>query len=333
MAPNPFLAGQMAARGQDIVPQALQRDLMDVMKLRAWMQEQQQAQSDRARQEQERGVMAQARNQAVAGAPEDMRALLSTPQGFNAWVESQFKDKAPAKPDVFGSAQTGYSALMPDGSVRSLMPAAPDNPEAEPLVAVIGPDNKPVLVRRSQAEGLAPAGSRDDRGFDQEDKLRTQFNTLAKPYREVAQGLDKVEASLGLGTGAGDTAAIFAYAKILDPNSVVRESEFAQMQNVGGLVGRLSSLYNQAKDGQVLTPEQRQQIRAGAVAQIQPYRNQYDAMEAQYRTIAGEAGLEADRVINSVIWPEFETAQKPPATTGVPAIDDAALGAVIDGLR
>jgi hypothetical protein len=58
-------------------------------------------------------------------------------------------------------------------------------------------------------------------------------------------------------SAAGDLSLIFAYMKTLDPNSVVREGEFATAQNAGSAFNRVGALYNKVVNGQRLTEAQR----------------------------------------------------------------------------
>lgn len=251
---------------------------------------------------QELAQQQQARAKVAESAPAAMQDLVRTPQGFNAYAQYMFSNRGAGKPQIFGNAESGYFALG-DGGVQQLVAGSGGTLDG-PLEAVIGEDGRPVLVPRAEAVGMTPASARDDKSFGQANQLRTQVNTLAKPYREVAQSYDKVRAGLELGTGAGDTAAIFGYAKILDPNSVVRESEFAQMQNVGGAIGYLSALYNRAASGQLLTPSQRAQILQGAQSQLVPQRAQYDAIVGSYSQIAEGLGLKVEDVITPIQWPD-----------------------------
>lgn len=63
---------------------------------------------------------------------------------------------------------------------------------------------------------------------------------------------------------AGDLSLIFAYMKMLDPGSVVREGEFANAQNAAGVDDRVKNLYNRLLTGERLTPDQRSQFRGQA---------------------------------------------------------------------
>ena len=51
--------------------------------------------------------------------------------------------------------------------------------------------------------------------------------------------------------------AIFTYMKMLDPGSVVRESEFSAAQSTAGIMQQVTIMGNQLLEGDMLSPEQR----------------------------------------------------------------------------
>ena len=73
-------------------------------------------------------------------------------------------------------------------------------------------------------------------------RLRSDFDKTIKDHHLVAQMLGTVEAAAANPTAAGDLAMIFAYMKILDPNSVVRESEFQNAAHTANIPERILAL-------------------------------------------------------------------------------------------
>jgi hypothetical protein len=117
------------------------------------------------------------------------------------------------------------------------------------------------LTGQATAEDVAGfrAKPEDPKIFEKEAKLRTEFNALAnvKNFAIRNSALGAIEASAQDPTAAGDISLIFAYMKMLDPNSVVREGEFATAQSAGSVPQTLWSKYNQALTGERLAPEVR----------------------------------------------------------------------------
>jgi len=72
----------------------------------------------------------------------------------------------------------------------------------------------------------------------------------------IIDSLAKGRQKDGTLTGAGDMSLIFAYMKMLDPNSTVREGEFANAQNAGGVASTIQNTYNKILKGNRLTADQ-----------------------------------------------------------------------------
>lgn len=114
------------------------------------------------------------------------------------------------------------------------------------------------------------------------------LNTFSDNFRQdrdvqnftvVRDNYKRINATSKLGTGQGDLATIFSFMRVLDPESVVRETEFKNAQEA---VGRLSMIYNipsQWVKGNRLTPEGRAGFRAAA-------KNLYDTQRKTYQTKA-----------------------------------------------
>src|SRR6185369_7351906 len=82
-----------------------------------------------------------------------------------------------------------------------------------------------------------------------EDAIK-QYNTISRSYQNIKQ-------AIASGSPAGDISAIFAFMKVLDPTSVVREGEFATAQNAGSIPEKIQNIYNKAIEGTRLTDDQR----------------------------------------------------------------------------
>lgn len=101
-------------------------------------------------------------------------------------------------------------------------------------------------------------GIEPEKAFEQEEKLRKEFQNRTKLYQEVNQTYENLKASASAATGPGDVALITGFMKMLDPGSVVRETEFATARDTAGLYASLRNALEKAKGGQFLQPGQRQ---------------------------------------------------------------------------
>ena len=105
------------------------------------------------------------------------------------------------------------------------------------------------------------AGTPDPaKAFDQEEKLRKEFQARTKVYGELGTTYSNIESSSKAKSGPGDIALITGFMKMLDPGSVVRETEFATARDTAGLYTRLENSLEKAKGGQFLQPKQREEF-------------------------------------------------------------------------
>lgn len=102
--------------------------------------------------------------------------------------------------------------------------------------------------------GIPPA-----KAFEQEEKLRKEYRTRTQTYQDLSSTFSNLKASAQIGSGPGDIALITGFMKMLDPGSVVRETEFATARDTAGLYANLQNRLEKAKNGQFLNKEQRQE--------------------------------------------------------------------------
>lgn len=155
-----------------------------------------------------------------------------------------------------------------------------------------------------------------------EKDLRVEITTLSKDYRTVRDAAGSLEAIGKNDSAAGDIALIFSYMKILDPNSVVRETEFATAQNATGVPDRIRNIWNRVVDGQRLNPQQRQdflnQARAIAGKQLGQYQRTID----QYSEVAKRLGVDPRNVVID---------QELLSQDGGPAVGNSTIGTPANG--
>jgi hypothetical protein len=103
--------------------------------------------------------------------------------------------------------------------------------------------------------------------FEQEEKLRKEFQTRTKVYGELGTTFSNIKASAGAKTGPGDIALITGFMKMLDPGSVVRETEFATARDTAGLFESLKNDAQKLESGQLFTLDSTQRQKYVDLAQ------------------------------------------------------------------
>ena len=96
------------------------------------------------------------------------------------------------------------------------------------------------------------------KAFDQEEKLRKEYQGRTKVYGELGSTYSNIKSSSEAKTGAGDIALITGFMKMLDPGSVVRETEFATARDTAGLFDRLSNQSQKLQSGQIFSLDSKQ---------------------------------------------------------------------------
>ena len=135
-----------------------------------------------------------------------------------------------------------------------------------------------------------------ERRFNQGSAIRDDFMAETEGFRERQDKYQQIRNFSENPSAAGDIAMVFAYMKLLDPNSVVREGEYATAAEAGSIIDRATrGTYNRLVAGERLTPSQRADFANAAKSLYQ------DALEGYFNTResavakASNFGLDFDR--------------------------------------
>jgi hypothetical protein len=110
-----------------------------------------------------------------------------------------------------------------------------------------------------ELEALKATGGLDPaKTFEQEEKLRKEFQGRTKVYGELGTTYNNIKSSAEAKNGPGDIALITGFMKMLDPGSVVRETEFATARDTAGLYERLLNTSQKLQSGQLFALDSKQ---------------------------------------------------------------------------
>ena len=150
--------------------------------------------------------------------------------------------------------------------------------------------------------------------------LRREFNQLqeVKDFKNTRSAFYKVRGSAikQNPNAQDDISLIFAYMKMLDPTSVVREGEFATAQNATSVPDAVRNMYNKAQTGQRLNPDQRLNMLRASEDIYRQTRSRYNEKAKEYRGYAGDYEISPDRIAK-----EYNDAPRrppPPSNKGKP---------------
>jgi len=153
-----------------------------------------------------------------------------------------------------------------------------------------------------------------------ENKLRADFNKLTGEFRDVGNSFNTILAGADNPTAVSDMSLIFSFMKMLDPGSVVRESEFDQAESAAGWSDSALNALGKFWDGKKLTTNRGDfltQAKNLYDARMPGYTNIVDT----YTDIAGRENLDARNIImeyavNLDRFPEILKKSQSQLTTG-----------------
>lgn len=143
----------------------------------------------------------------------------------------------------------------------------------------------------------------DSKKFRVEDNLRSEFLKRADKIREGTNHAQNVVTLLSDPTIKNDptkqVSLVFSFGKMLDPESVVRESEYALIANARGLFDSLQQMIPALQTGAKLTPAQLQSMQGIAQQMLGGAGTRIDALSQYYDNLAKRRGVDPENVLPS----------------------------------
>ncbi|MBA3493115.1 MAG: hypothetical protein H0T87_03040 [Gammaproteobacteria bacterium] len=146
---------------------------------------------------------------------------------------------------------------------------------------------------RSEAGKFARADARlQAEGGAQDTRLRQEFNLLpeVKNYKTVIPIVQSAREAVDIDTPAADMNLVYAAAKVMDPESVVRESETEMVVKSGSPAQQWLGQWEYIKGGGRLTPATRRQLMNEVESRAKGHENLYTGTLEQYQSGAPKIG-------------------------------------------
>jgi hypothetical protein len=163
------------------------------------------------------------------------------------------------------------------------------------------------LTQTTTAEDVAGfrAEPEEDKTFEKESGFRKEFNAIpsVKNFAVRANALGSIEASAADPSPAGDVSLIFAYMRMLDPNSTVREGEFATAENAGSVPQTVRAKYNRILTGERLDPDVRQDFVDTANRIYDRAASDFGSLYTRYEDIAKASNLDPSKALIDYRFP------------------------------
>lgn len=137
--------------------------------------------------------------------------------------------------------------------------------------------------------------------MNNEFRLREKWEN--NPVTKASQSMDdhyRRIAGVETKTPAGQMSMVFAYMKMLDDGSVVRESEYATAARTAGLYDRAATYMEKLKNGTILSPQQIEEFKQSAEQIMNEVRKKQSDFDTEYKGLAEAYGMNPERVAYGV---------------------------------
>lgn len=148
------------------------------------------------------------------------------------------------------------------------------------------------------------AGQQNENKRDRDEtSLRKEYmnNPLYKQMGEINKAYEGILANPG-SDGPQQQALVYQFSRILDPNSVVKESEYAMSAANLGKVSQARQFYDRMTKGELLTKDQIAKMKEASRLLIEAARSSLNAHNEYYRGLAIRKGVAPENVITDTFY-------------------------------
>lgn len=208
-----------------------------------------------------------------------------------------------APPDLSDVGQAAFSAAQAERLAKQAATRTAAQQQAfDNYIALSGALNRErdldlkLQIFNQKADAVGELSLKDR--LAAEKALRTEFNSLTSDFRSVGDSFNTILAGADNPNAVTDLSLIFAYMKMLDPTSVVRESEFDAAEGAAGFNDKAQNAFAKFFDGERLKVNRKDFLNQA--------KNLYDArlpgyttLVSKYGDIAGREGLNVQNVLTN----------------------------------
>lgn len=162
----------------------------------------------------------------------------------------------------------------------------------------------------------------DGKVIKTETDLRKEFADLpeVKRYKAAYPSFKAIQDAAKSNNPQADINLIYGLAKLYDPESVVREGEYATIANSQAIPERIKGIAQSLVGGGKLTPETKRQILEQANNRISTFEGEYGKAKDAYGGIATGRGARTENVIPKVGEPLAPSTNTPAMPSGFKVI-------------
>lgn len=254
------------------------------------------------------------------------RPVVSSPAQFtlgpgqSRFAGNQTVASMPLSPTLTEVGVAGQPGVTQRGWV------APGSQDVTPVGAPKMPEILNPAVQAARANVAKAGASRTNvtvnpmrETFKDEQALREEYTKASSPFVKLSEGYVKVKGALSSDPAKSAPATLAAatqFMKMLDPESVVRESELGMALNAAGVWDRFTNIYNTVQHGGVLTPNQAAEFGRIADVVYQAANAQHQGRVEHFRGLAKSYNFNPDRVVPDLTPRRRSTDAAQPSASG-----------------
>ncbi len=157
----------------------------------------------------------------------------------------------------------------------------------------------PTADQRKQAEVDIETKAKS---FENEEKLANKYQSESKAFRDLSDAYQKTNILFDKAKDSAPAtlAAATAYMKLLDPGSVVRESELGMALNATGKLDKTANYMNRISKGEVLTDSQIKLFKEATKDVYKAATKQQRLLDKNYKEVALRNKLNPKNIIQDV---------------------------------
>jgi hypothetical protein len=210
------------------------------------------------------------------------------------------------KPQKLGEGETISQMNFGTGAYEPMAQGAPKTSEAIRGYQLAKQQGFPgtfidyeMALKRAGASSVSV--NTGQHGFDNALKLRSDFRAepIYKGFEETKAAKLQIDQAAKMASPAGDLAAATKIMKILDPGSVVRESELGMAMAATGVEDRVKNYANMVITGQKLTPGQRKDFVELSDKLYNAAGQQFNQKRNEYAGIAERNKLDVEAAVGA----------------------------------
>lgn len=173
------------------------------------------------------------------------------------------------------------------------------NPLFQPLVDTLAQNAASMTPSEIQSAVMDIRKKNSDFKVTTETELRKEFSVLPeiKEFSTVETAFRQINSALSNPSAANDLAAATKFMKLLDPGSVVRESELGMAMAATGAIDRMQNYFQRLQNGQVLNPDQRADFKKSAAFAFNAAKETRDQTASRYVNLANTYNVDPNNVV------------------------------------